>query len=115
MRNYLRQLAVSLIVGLFAFSAGASAATQTKETNLSKLRQKVRSELVTMPYYSIFDNLSFRVDDSKVTLLGQVHWPNLKNTAEKVVANVEGVTSVDNQIEVLPNSFFDDRIRFAVA
>ena len=75
----------------------------------------MRKQLVTLPYYGIFDNLSFRIEGSEITLLGQVQWPNLKNAAQQVVAQMEGVTSVENQIEVLPNSFFDNRIRRAVA
>ena len=114
MRNHIRQLGVSLIVGLVVFSGLALADTLTKDSN-SKLGSKVRSELVTMPYYTIFDNLAFRVDGSKVTLLGHVHWSSLKDTTERIVAGVEGVTSVNNQIEILPNSFFDNRIRLAVA
>ena len=114
MGSYIRRLAVSVVLGLVALSAVASATTQTQGT-LSPLADKVRHELVTLPYYSVFDNLSFHVDGSKVTLLGQVHRPNLKNAAERVAAGVEGVTSVENQIEVLPNSFFDNRIRLAVA
>ena len=66
-----------------------------------------------LDYYSLFDLLSFRVDGSKVTLFGQVSWPSLKPTAERLVANIEGVTSVENRIEVLPTSFFDDDLRLA--
>ena len=64
-------------------------------------------------HYSLFDLLSFRVDGSKVTLFGQVSYPSLKPTAERLVANIKGVTSVENQIEVLPTSFYDDDLRVA--
>ena len=85
MKNYIQQLAVSLVVSLFALSAIASATTAD-----IKLGQKVLSELVTMPYYGIFDNLAFGVKDAKVTLFGQVHWPNLKNEVERIVAGIKG-------------------------
>jgi hyperosmotically inducible protein len=75
---------------------------------------EVRHELVTLPYYGVFDNLAYRVDGSKVTLFGQVRDPKLKSDAEKAVKSVEGVSTVDNQIEVLPLSGTDDRIRLAV-
>src|SRR5271168_663679 len=79
-----------------------------------KLTKEVRHELVMLPYYSVFDNLAYRVDGSRVTLFGQVVRPTLKIDAENVVKRVEGVTAVDNQIEVLPTSPNDDRIRRAV-
>jgi|SRR5579862_436719 len=79
-----------------------------------KLMKEVRHELVMLPYYSVFDNLAYRVDGSRVTLFGQVVRPTLKSDAENVVKRVEGVTAVDNQIEVLPVSPNDDRIRRAV-
>jgi hyperosmotically inducible protein len=68
-----------------------------------------------LPYYNIFDNLSYRIDGGVVTLLGQVRRPVLKSDAENVVKRIEGVEHVNNQIEVLPLSPFDDRIRLATA
>jgi hyperosmotically inducible protein len=79
------------------------------------LEREVHHELVTLPYYSVFDNLAFRVsDDDRVELMGQVSRPTLKSDAERVVKNIEGVQSVVNNIEVLPTSPNDDRIRLAV-
>ena len=78
------------------------------------LNKEVRHELVTLPYYGVFDNLAYRVDGSKVTLFGQVREPKLKSDAEKAVKSVEGVSAVDNQIEVMPLSASDDQVRMAV-
>jgi hyperosmotically inducible protein len=78
------------------------------------LVKEVRHELVTLPYYGVFDNLAYRVDGSKVTLFGQVREPKLKSDAEKAVKSIEGVSAVDNQIEVMPLSGNDDQIRIAV-
>lgn len=78
-----------------------------------KIMKEVRHELVMLPYYGVFDNLSYRVDGSKVTLFGQVTKPTLKSDAEHVVKKIEGVSLVDNQIEVLPLSPNDDQIRRA--
>lgn len=61
----------------------------------------------------VFDNLVYKVDGAKVTLFGEVTRPTLKSDAENVVKGIEGVESVDNQIEVLPLSPNDDRIRLA--
>ena len=77
------------------------------------LEDKVRHQLVMLPYYNVFDNLAYRVDSGKVTLFGEVTNPVLKSDAQNAVKHIEGVTSVENQIEVLPLSSFDNRIRRA--
>jgi hyperosmotically inducible periplasmic protein len=80
-----------------------------------KLIQEIRHKLVMLPYYGIFDDLGFTVNGGMVTLEGSVTQPGfLKDNAEKTVKEVEGVTSVVNNIEVLPLSANDDRIRRAV-
>jgi hyperosmotically inducible protein len=79
-----------------------------------RLVKEVRHELVMLPYLGVFDNLGYKVDGSTVTLVGQVTRPTLKSDAENVVKKIEGVEKVDNQIEVLPLSPADDRIRRAV-
>ena len=71
--------------------------------------------MVTLPCYSIFDNVSFELEGSKVTLTGEVWWPALKRSIEWVVGKVEGITGVDNQITVVPNSYRDDDLRLATA
>ena len=82
----------------------------------TRLIREIRHQLVMLPYYGVFDDLSFRVDpDGTVTLMGAVTRPTLKSDAENVVKHIEGVTKVVNQIEVLPLSPEDDRIRMAVA
>jgi len=77
------------------------------------LTNQVRHKLVMLPFYSVFDNLQYQVEGEKVTLLGQVKTPMLKSDAERAVKQIEGVETVDNQLEVLPLSPFDDRIRHA--
>jgi hyperosmotically inducible protein len=67
-----------------------------------------------LPYYGVFDNLTYRVDGGVVTLMGQVTKPTLKSDAGRVVSKVEGVEKVDNEIKVLPLSPMDDRLRVAV-
>jgi hyperosmotically inducible protein len=75
--------------------------------------REIRHELVMLPYYGVFDNLAYKVDGYKVTLIGQVTRPTLKTDAERVVKDIEGVEQVINNIEVLPVSPQDDRIRMA--
>src|SRR5271166_6232190 len=84
---------------LLTLALAAIAAAQTPQ---DKIMKEVRHELVMLPYYGIFDNLAYRVDGTKVTLFGQVTKPTLKSDAERVVKKIEGVTLVDNEIEVLP-------------
>ncbi len=84
------------------------------EGSPSRITREVRHELVTLPGYRVFDYLNYRIDGSKVTLFGQVTRPLVKSDAEKAVQNIEGVTRVDNEIEVLPLSQSDDLIRIAV-
>jgi hyperosmotically inducible periplasmic protein len=103
------------VVALLAASSHAAARpqkqTEPKERDLIK---EVRHQLVLLPYYSVFDNLAFKVEGSKVILIGQVVRPTLKSDAEAAVKGIEGVSSVQNDIEVLPPSPNDDRIRRAV-
>jgi hyperosmotically inducible protein len=64
-----------------------------------------------LPYFGVFDYIAFKVDGYNVTLIGQVVRPTLKSDAENVVKHIEGVEKVENQIEVLPPSPNDDRLR----
>jgi hyperosmotically inducible periplasmic protein len=77
----------------------------------ARITKEVRHELVMLPYLGVFDHLTYSVDGSNVTLMGQVTRPTLKTSAERVVQRIEGVSRVDNQIEVLPLSTHDDRLR----
>jgi hyperosmotically inducible periplasmic protein len=79
-----------------------------------RIAREVRHELVMLPYYGVFDNLAFRVDGGTVTLMGQVTRPALKSDAENVVKRIEGVDRVINDIQVLPLSPNDERIRLQV-
>jgi hyperosmotically inducible protein len=67
-----------------------------------------------LPFYSVFDNFTYQIDGDKVILSGEVTRPTLKTSAERVVARIEGVNQVENNIEVLPLSSFDNRIRRGV-
>lgn len=98
---------------LLLLAAGQAAAQNTEkhpkvDENLSRA---VHHQLQTLPYYSVFDNLAYTIDGSKVTLSGQVVRPTLKEHAEAAVKSIEGVSSVVNTIEVLPKSTADDELR----
>ena len=89
-------------------------ADHKKATGYDRFVKEIRHELVMLPYYGVFDNIAYKVDGYNVTLMGQVSRPTLKSDAERVVKDIEGVQNVVNQIEVLPTSPNDDRIRLAV-
>jgi hyperosmotically inducible protein len=95
--------------------SAAWAAERLDQKGVNRLIKEVRHELVMLPYYGVFDNLSFTVEPTgKVVLLGSVTRPTLKSSAENVVKDIEGVESVENRIEVLPLSPNDDQLRLAV-
>ena len=122
MKMQLRALCVSLLFVTPVAVAPRAIAVPSQENKhqrseeqyRERLVKQVRHELVMLPWYSVFDNLAFRIDRDKVTLLGQVTRPVLKSDAEAVVKRIEGVASVKNEIEVLPLSPMDDQLRRAV-
>jgi hyperosmotically inducible protein len=77
------------------------------------LTKEVHHELALVPWYTVFDNLEYRVEGNNVTLLGQVVRPSVKSDAESAVKSIEGIGTVDDQIEVLPPSPMDDQTRLA--
>jgi hyperosmotically inducible periplasmic protein len=104
---------LAIIVLCACFGSEIQAATQQSEPRPTDLTREVRHQLLLLPYYSVFDNLGFRIEGSKVVLVGQVVRPTLKSDAEAAAKSVEGVSSVQNDIEVLPPAPMDDQIRRA--
>src|SRR5712692_9151407 len=122
MRKELRALFVAALLAtpIVALPTPTEAKPQEEKKQRSeakyreKLYKEVRHQLVMLPWYSVFDNLVYRVDGDKVSLYGQVTRPTLKSDAEAAVKSIEGVASVENNIEVLPPSPMDDQLRRAV-
>jgi hyperosmotically inducible protein len=117
-----RKVLLSLLWLALIFSAGTDLFAATKASNPAPgdtahyqawLTNEVRHQLVMLPWYSVFDNLEYKVDGSEVTLLGQVVNPTLKFDAENAVKHIEGVTKVVNDIEILPPSPMDYQLRRA--
>ena len=80
-----------------------------------RLVREIRHELRMLPYYGVYDWLEFEIQpDNTVVLRGQVVRPTTKSDAEGRVKDVDGVAKVNNQIEVLPLSPSDDRLRGAL-
>jgi hypothetical protein len=80
-----------------------------------RLARAVLHELLMLPYYNVFDWLTFRVDGDKVELKGYTHSLGLSRDAERTVKHIKGVGKVVNHIEELPPSPSDERIRREVA
>jgi hyperosmotically inducible protein len=77
--------------------------------------EKARKEIVTYPFYSIFDNLELRAESGVLTVGGQVTDPFKKSDIGNFLAYVKGVSQVQNDLEVLPVSNYDDQVRLAIA
>src|SRR6202140_291395 len=122
MRKELRALFVASLLSTPIVALPYSAAARPKDEkpqrgepkNRQTLYKEVRHQVLMLPWYSVFDNLAYQVEGDKVTLFGQVTRPTLKSDAEAAVKSIDGVSSVVNNIEVLPLSPMDDQIRRAV-
>lgn len=101
----------TLFVACTILALSTAAVAQVPARSTERISREVRHELLMLPYFGVFDNVAYKVDGYNVTLLGQVSRPTLKSDAENVVKKIEGVEKVDNQIEVLPTSPNDDRLR----
>jgi hyperosmotically inducible protein len=103
-----------------AFSITLCAATAMAKVNAPPLTgddaiaQKVMHEIRSYPYFTIFDDLNFRVDNGTVQLTGEVTQPWKKSALAKSVAGIPGVV-LDDELKVLPLSPFDDRLRAQIA
>jgi osmotically-inducible protein OsmY len=122
MRKELRALFVIALLAANSTALPNSAAARPRKAEgqrsepkyAEKLYKEVRHQLVMLPWYSVFDNLAYKVEGDKVTLYGEVTRPSLKSDAQAAVKSIEGVASVVNNIEVLPPSPMDDQLRRAV-
>jgi hyperosmotically inducible protein len=110
----LKKLMIMLVTLVIGLSQLLSAQGQGTEKSRQRLIKEVRHELVMLPFYGVFDNLAYKVDGDVVTLVGQVTRPTLKTDAERSVKGIEGIDQVRNEIEVLPTSPNDDRLRIAL-
>jgi hyperosmotically inducible protein len=88
---------------------------QNTSSTQVRLADEARHQLLMLPYYGVFDWIEGQVlPDNTVVLRGYVVRPTTKSDAENRVRRIEGVARVDNQIEVLPLSPNDDRLRRAL-
>ena len=104
-----------LALATFAVAQNSASSSMQRDQpsarSQERIQKEVRHELLMLPWFGVFDNISYKVDGYNVTLYGQVVRPSLKSDAENAVKHIEGVERVDNKIEVLPPSPMDDRLR----
>ena len=98
----------SLVLGLFVAGIHAQGPPTTA------IEQQVYKKIVNLPRYSVFDSINYEVKGNTVILSGKVYSIGTKNDAASEVKHVPGVERVVNQIEQLPASPFDDRIRVSL-
>ena len=112
----LRALVMLLTISVFPSAVVRNAfGTVTPQASTAHIIKEVRHELATLPYYGVFDWLQFQVlPDNTVVLKGQVVRPTTKSDAEARVKDIDGVSKVVNEIQVLPLSPQDDRLRVAL-
>jgi hyperosmotically inducible protein len=79
------------------------------------LLEQARHEVVTYYAYGIFDNITLQANGDRLIVGGQVTMPFKKDDIGRMLARVKGVAALDNNIEVLPLSSFDDDLRLQLA
>ncbi|MEQ1885951.1 MAG: BON domain-containing protein [Bryobacteraceae bacterium] len=84
------------------------------DQSVMRMAEQVERAVRRLPQYSLFDDIRFTISNYVVTLKGSTSRPVLKSAAERAVSEIEGVTGVVNQIEVLPLNQLDEDIRFRV-
>jgi hyperosmotically inducible protein len=111
-----------LVLASMLIAGGTAAGTVMAATNGAsgpytdeQILQKIVHEVRMYSRYTIWDNVNVRVHDGEVDLQGQVSQPFKKADLGRIVKNVPGIRGVTNELEVLPVSSFDDRIRLQVA
>jgi hyperosmotically inducible periplasmic protein len=116
--GFMRKLHFVVSFGLLAIAAalalGQEQISGSSGAGQARIQREVTHELLMLPYYSVFDSIGFQVNGDTVTLLGSVTRPVLKSDAENSIKHIEGVSRVDNKIQVLPPSPMDDQIRLAL-
>ena len=105
---------LAAVVAIVAMSSVTAFADPERE-NL-QLFKEIQKQINYYGYFTIFDNVEVGIDDTGlVTLTGSVTNPYKKRGIENRVDDVDGILAIDNQIEVLPVSQFDNRLRYQVA
>ena len=87
-------------------------AVRAQATTTTTAIEAIRSKLLRLPYYGVFDFIAFTYDKGTVTLRGYAYHASLKDEAARAVKQAVEATAVVNDIEVLPVSMMDDDLRW---
>jgi hyperosmotically inducible protein len=96
---------------LTVFIAGGSVQAQDKYKPAKSIEQQVYKKLRGLSNYGVFDFIRAEVQGDTVVLTGKTYSLGTRGEAASEVKDIPGVNSVVNNIEQLPASPFDDRIR----
>lgn len=103
-------LLLAACIALTGATLGAGAARKDHQ-----IASDIAAEVQQYAHFTIFDDVSVRVQDGLVMLDGKVTMPYKRDDIEKRAAAVSGVREVRNRITVLPASRFDDELRQQIA
>jgi osmotically-inducible protein OsmY len=106
----LTRLATTMVLVL-----GLAASSYAGDKEDLQIFRNVSNQVLRYSRFTIYDSIHANVNDGVVVLTGKVTMPFKSNDIEKRVARVEGVREVQNNIEVLPVSIFDDELRYRIA
>lgn len=118
--RYFRCVILVSVLGIILGAAGLTQAQEKKQSQMagqrptpqSALSAEVDHALLTLPYYSVFDILEYRIEkQGEVVLSGKVVNPTLKTEAAAAVERIKGVKNVKNDISILPPLPSDNRLR----
>lgn len=113
-KAFRKNLVLPAILTIFLFGLAGTAIASPQAGQSASLAEEVTHRLILLPYYGVFDNLSFTIkDQNTVVLTGQIINDIVKTDAETAVRSIKGVDKVINKIEILPLSRFDNYIRIA--
>jgi hyperosmotically inducible periplasmic protein len=115
MRIRSRVLAMVMTVALSGPAIAAAQSPVVVERANYDVFKDVSSQVNRYVNFTVFDDVSASVVDGVVTLHGRVTMPYKRQDLERRVSRVAGVRAVQNQIEVLPVSIFDDQLRYRIA
>lgn len=114
--NFLgRFLLTSILVAGAAIASAPSKDTNTLPQTDEQIARRVTHEVLVYPRYTIWDDINFSVSNGQVVLSGAVTEPVKKSDLGKIMRSIPGVTSVTNDLDVLPLSPMDNRLRIQLA
>lgn len=102
---------LTLALASLFFASGLYAQTGASVVSSDTLGREVQKKINMLPYYEVFDYITYSINGDTVTLTGKVINGTNKKAAEAAVKRIPGVANVVNEIELLPVGSMDRDIR----